>query len=109
MVRHCHRLWRAGSGRWATLLYLAQLGRLCCHCGRSAVPSYPDTQRTFNWIRAGDRVRVHYEGKLADGTVFTSSYNPPAPLVLKVRLQTRAGCECAAACLFTTHYLFSSS
>lgn len=54
-------------------------------------------------------MRVHYEGKLADGTVFASSYNPPAPLVLKVRPQTRVGSECTAACPPIMHALFSSS
>ncbi|PRW39257.1 peptidyl-prolyl cis-trans isomerase chloroplastic [Chlorella sorokiniana] len=34
--------------------------------------------------QTGDRIRVHYDGRLADGTVFSSSYSPPAPLVLKL-------------------------
>ncbi len=35
---------------------------------------------------------MHYEGKLADGTVFASSYSPPAPLVVKV-CDMRMGCS----------------
>ncbi|ODV77985.1 peptidyl-prolyl cis-trans isomerase, partial [Suhomyces tanzawaensis NRRL Y-17324] len=35
-------------------------------------------------VKKGDKVSVHYEGRLEDGTIFDSSYNRGSPLVFQV-------------------------